>query len=132
MPIMKKKIHLQKTNLRLLCCTRVSLNQTFKEKNNNSSIQPKPPENMLADPSIINLIKMTCIRLACNEVLEINDVISKLDARPLIEINSSPVMKGKWLFDTGAGLTCMSSQQFRLIPIEKRPNKLKLNHKEVR
>ena len=65
-------------------------------------------------------------------MLEINDVVRKLDARPLIEINSSPMMKGKWLFDTGAGLTCMSSQQFRLIPIEKRPSKLKLNQKEAR
>ena len=70
--------------------------------------------------------------MACIEVLEINDVIRKLDTRPLIEINSSPVMKGKWLFDTGAGLICMSLQQFRQIPIEKRPRKLNFNHKEAR
>jgi hypothetical protein len=56
-------------------------------------------------------------------VLEIDDVVCKLDARMLIEINSSSMMKGKWLFDTGARLTCMSSQQFRLIPMEKRPSK---------
>ena len=41
-------------------------------------------------------------------------------------------MKGKWLFDTGAGITCTSLQQFRLVPIEKRPKKLKLHHKEAR
>jgi hypothetical protein len=33
-------------------------------------------------------------------------------------------MIGKWLFDTGVGLTCMSSQQFRQIPIEKRLRKI--------
>ena len=65
-------------------------------------------------------------------MLEINDVVRKQDARPLIEIKSSPMMVGKWLFDTGAGLTCMSSQQFRLIPIENRPKKLNLNQKEAR
>ena len=59
-------------------------------------------------------------------MLEINDVVRKQDARPLIEIKSSPMMVGKWLFDTGAGLTCMSSQQFRLIPIENRPKKLNI------
>ena len=41
-------------------------------------------------------------------------------------------MVEKWLFDTGAGLTCMSSQQFRLIPIEKRPKKLQLNQREAK
>jgi hypothetical protein len=54
-----------------------------------------------------------------------------LDARLFIEINLSPIMRVKLLFDTGAGLTCMSSQQFRLIPMEKRPGKLNLNQKEV-
>jgi hypothetical protein len=53
--------------------------------------------------------------------MEINDVVSKQDTRPLIQITSGPIMIVKWLFDTGAGNTCMSSQQFRLIPIEKRP-----------
>jgi hypothetical protein len=42
------------------------------------------------------------------------------------------MMKVKQLFDTGAGPTCMSSKQFRLIPIKKRPNKLQLNHREAR
>jgi hypothetical protein len=35
-----------------------------------------------------------------------------LDTRPKIEIKSSPMMKGKWLFKIGAGL----------IQFEKRPN----------
>ncbi len=39
-------------------------------------------------------------------------------------------MGGKWLFDSGAGISCMLSQQFRLIPIEKRPTKL--NQQEAR
>ena len=41
-------------------------------------------------------------------------------------------MKGKWLFDTGAGLTCMFTQQFRLIPKEKWPTKFTLNQREAR
>jgi hypothetical protein len=41
-------------------------------------------------------------------------------------------MKGKWLFDTGAGLTCMSTQQFKLIPKEKRPTKINLSQREAR
>ena len=100
---------------------RVSLKQATKTKINNPPVPPKPPEprNPLADDSIINLIKLTCVKLACKEVLEINDVIRKLDTRPLININSSPVMKGQWLVDTGAGITCMSQQQCRQIPIEK-------------
>jgi hypothetical protein len=40
-------------------------------------------------------------------------------------------MVRKWFFDTGAGLTCMSSEQFRQIPIEKRPRKLHLNQREA-
>jgi hypothetical protein len=42
------------------------------------------------------------------------------------------MIKDKWLFDTVAGKTCMSSQQFRLIPIEKRPSKINLNQREAR
>jgi hypothetical protein len=64
------------------------------------------------------------IRLGCKELLKINNVVCKLDARPLIQINSSPLMMGKWLFDTGAGLKYMSTQQLRLIPKEKRPTPL--------
>jgi hypothetical protein len=42
------------------------------------------------------------------------------------------MMKGKWLLDTGPGLTCMSSQQFRVIPIKKRLGKFNLNQRETR
>jgi hypothetical protein len=37
----------------------------------------------------------------------------------------------KWLSDTGSEVTCMSSQQFRLIPTEKRPKILNLNLTEA-
>jgi hypothetical protein len=109
---------------------RESLSQTT--KSNNSTFPPKPPEISLADPSIINMIRQTCIKLACKDILEINEVVCKFDARPLIKINSSPVMKDKWLFDTGAGLTCMSTHKFKLIPEEKRLTKLILNQREAR
>ncbi len=71
--------HYQKTNSRLLC------------KNNKPAIPPKPPEDIKADPSIISMKWKTNIRLACKDILEINDVVCKLDAQPLIEINSSPI-----------------------------------------
>ena len=66
----------------------------------------------------MELIKQTCLRLAAKEILFINDIVKNNDARPMIEIDSSPVMKDKWLYDTGAGLTCMSSKVFRSIPID--------------
>jgi hypothetical protein len=78
------------------------------------------------------MIRQTCVKLACKDILEINNVIRKLGAPPLTEINSSPVMKGKWLFDTGAGLTCMFTHQFKLIPKGKRLTKLTLNQREAR
>jgi hypothetical protein len=103
-----------KNCLKTLLLQQENLNQITKEKLNNSSIQPKPPETTLGDPSIINLIRQTCIRLAFKEVFEINNVVRKLDARSLIEINLTPMMKGKWLFVTSARLICMSSQQLWL------------------
>jgi hypothetical protein len=78
------------------------------------------------------LIRQACVKLACKEVLDIYDVICKLDAGPLIEIDSSPVIKGKWLFDTGPGLSCISTQQFKLVPKEKRPTKITLYQREAR
>jgi hypothetical protein len=42
--------------------------------------------------------------------MKIHDVVHKQDVRPLIEIKSEPIMVGKWLFDTGAGISYMSSQ----------------------
>ncbi len=73
-----------------------------------------------------------CKQLACKEVLKINFVVCKKDTRPLSEINSSPTMVGKWLFDTGVGITSMSSQHFRPIPIEDKPKKLNLNQSETK
>jgi hypothetical protein len=50
-------------------------------KINMPSVLPKPPENILADPSII-VIRQICIRLACKDILEINDVVRKLMPDP--------------------------------------------------
>jgi hypothetical protein len=47
-------------------------------------------------------------------------------------MKSKPILIGKWLLDTGAGLMCISSQQFRLIPIQRRPTKLQLNQREAK
>jgi hypothetical protein len=89
----------QKSGSKLFFCT-----QRESKSNNELSIQPKPSDDILAYPSIINLIRQTCIRLAYKEVLQV-----RLDTRQKIEINSSSMMEGEWLFDIGAGLTSMPS-----------------------
>ena len=49
----------------------------------------KPPDNTpLEDEDIINLIKRTCIKLACKEIMEINYVTQTQEPRPYIEINT--------------------------------------------
>ena len=93
--------------------------------------QPKPPypneeeelevPNPLGNPKIINLIRQTCVKLACQKIKEINDVTDANYKRPLIEINSTTAMRKKWLYDTGASITCMSTSIFRSIPSNKRP-----------
>ena len=95
---------------------------------------PKPPDkiNPLGDPSIMSLLRQTCLRLSIKEVLKINDVTESDDARPMVEINSWPIMKDKWLYDTGASITCMSTERFRAIPINKRPTKINTPVREAR
>jgi hypothetical protein len=44
--------------------------------------------------------------------------------RPLIQIISAKEMEQKWLFDTVAGLTCMSLKAFRMIDRSYRPPKI--------
>jgi hypothetical protein len=48
----------QKTNSRFLCSTEKE-SESSKQKNQKFIIQPKPPKDILADPSIINLIRQT-------------------------------------------------------------------------
>ena len=43
--------------------------------------------------------------------------------RPYLDINACGVTS-KWLFDTGAAVSCMSLKQFRTIPVDKRPCKM--------
>jgi hypothetical protein len=64
--------------------------------------------------------------------MKINNVVCSQDTRPVIKIESEPIMVGKLFFDTGAKISCMSSQQFRLILIENRPIKFNLNQREAR
>ena len=63
------------------------------------------------------------MKLQCEEIIKINDVHTKTQ-RPLIQIKSVKGLEQKWLFDTGAGLTCMSLQTFRRIPKNCRPSKI--------
>jgi hypothetical protein len=53
----------------------------------------------------------------CKEILKINDVTTKT-SRPFIQIKSIKGMEQNWLFDNGAGITCMSSKAFRKIDKE--------------
>ena len=93
------------------------------DQEENSTPDPAKPDP-LGNPAIINLIRQTCVKLALQEIKKINDVTRHDDKRPLIEINSSPAMTDKWLYDTGASITCMSTSKFRSIPINKRPTKI--------
>jgi hypothetical protein len=43
--------------------------------------------------------------------------------RPYLDIKACTITS-KWLFDTGAAVSCMSLKQFRTIPIDKRPTKM--------
>ena len=58
------------------------------------------------------------------DILKINDVQSKSLSRPLISLTDSSGLHNKWLFDTGAAITCMSIGSFRKIPLNKRPQKI--------
>jgi hypothetical protein len=60
--------------------------------NQETFLKPKPPENIQGNLSVINMIRQTCIRLACKEVLKINLVVCRQDARPVIDMKSSPMM----------------------------------------
>jgi hypothetical protein len=70
--------------------------------------------------------------MACKEIMEMNDLLCKQDTSTLIEIKSELSMVGRWLFSTGAGISSILSQQFRLIPTEKRPYKSNLSQQEDR
>jgi hypothetical protein len=59
----------------------------------------------------------------CEKIREINDVNTRT-SRPFIQIKSIKGLELKWLFDTGAGLTCISSKAFRKIDKEYRPSKI--------
>ncbi len=55
------------------------------------------------------------------EVLKINDIVSKKTPRPIITLQTSSGLSCKWLFDTGAAITCMSVGAFKSITIHARP-----------
>ena len=78
----------------------------------------------IGNPAIINLIWQTCVRLELQEIKQINDVIRHDNRTHLIEINSSPAMKDKWLYDTSASITCMPTSKIRSISINKRCTKI--------
>ena len=87
---------------------------------------------MKADPaikdtksnSIFSLIKRTCIKIMCEKIVKINDVRSKQTSRLLIQLKTLPGMNQPWLYDTGAALTCTSTETFRQIAINSRPTKI--------
>ena len=68
------------------------------------------------------LIRRTCAKLIVQKDIKINDI--PRTNRPHISLKSIKGLPNKWLFDTGAGLTCISLKAFRKINIEDRPVKL--------
>ena len=97
----QKQVHINKTN---------TVN-----KNVQQAAEP------ILNNNVINLIKKTCVRMMCKEIIKINDVNSKRTPRPYIEIETIKGVKWDWLFDTGAGLTCISTDTFRKISKDSRP-----------
>jgi hypothetical protein len=49
--------------------------------------------------------------------LKINDIVSKRTPRPIITLQTSSGLSCKWLFDSGAAITCISVGAFKSIPI---------------
>ena len=88
-----------------------------------NNISEAPSQDMGSN-SIFNVIRKTCIKLMCENIVKINDVRSKQTSRPLIQIKTLPGMNPTWLYDTGAALTCISMETFRQISINSRPTKI--------
>ena len=61
--------------------------------------------------------------MMCKEIIKINDVTTKT-SRPFIELETIKGEKWDWLFDTGAGITCISTATFRKIDKSLRPTKI--------
>ena len=60
---------------------------------------------------------LTICTLACSSLWK------TVGTRPFIKVTSKSGTSD-WLFDSGASVTCMSIKQFRLIPLDQRPEKL--------
>ncbi len=73
-----------------------------KEKVKEKSTPPNIPPQL--DNTVINLIKKTCIRMMCKEIVKINDVTTKT-SRLFIELETIKGVKWDWLFDTGAAIS---------------------------
>ena len=67
-------------------------------------------------PDIIDMIKRTCTKIMMEKIHRINDVISQRTPRPFIELHHEGGISSKWLFDTGAAISCMSLRAFKAIP----------------
>ena len=90
----------------------------------NLSQQPQPPLDSINEsetelqkplfPDIIDMIRRTCTKLMTEEIVKINDTVSKRSPRPFIVLKSGK-LQGKWLYDTGAAVTFMSLKAFRSI-----------------
>ena len=85
--------------------------QVGRRLNSVSAISVVPPTN-----SFFRKILAICT-LACSSLWK------TVGTRPFIKVTSKSGTSD-WLFDSGASVTCMSSKQFRLIPIDQRPEKL--------
>ena len=66
--------------------------------------------NNMQPNSFINLIRKTCIKLICQDVIKINYIRSKQTSHPLIQIKTLQGMHPTWLYDTDAALTCISME----------------------
>ena len=84
------------------------------------SIQQVDPDSN----SMFDLIRKTCTRIMVSDIVKINDMRTRRHPRPIIQLKSITGFTPNWLFDTGAGLTCISLEAFRKICIDERPTKI--------
>jgi hypothetical protein len=93
--------------------------------NKTKTVHPIPTKENIPklENSVINLIRKTCVKLMYKEILKINDVTTKTK-RPFIKLETTKGVKYDWLFDTGAGLTCISTSASKKIAKECKSKKI--------
>ena len=113
--------NLKKVEEKVLSTPKVQQNN-LKQENSPINI-PNDTSTHPEFPDIVDMIRRTCTKIAMTNIHNLNDVVSQRTPRPFITLKHGNI-HSKWLFDTGAAISCMSLKAFRSIPIPNRPKKI--------